>query len=172
MSTRIVRTIVLVLGCAAGAARAQEPQGAPPRGRDEALRMVDAYVVSNLQESLGLTDEQYARVLPLVTKLQGERRQYFVARGRALREMRRLLRSGGATEAQVLERLERLKALDADGPAGVRKSVEAVDALLTPLQQAKYRVLEAEVEQRLRELMGRAREGRSGARSRRSPPED
>ena len=32
--------------------------------------MVDAYVVSNLQESLGLSDEQFAKAIPLVKKLQ------------------------------------------------------------------------------------------------------
>ena len=32
--------------------------------------MVDAYIVSNLQESVGLTDEQFVKVLPLVKRLQ------------------------------------------------------------------------------------------------------
>jgi len=119
--------------------------------------MVDAYVVSNLQESLGLDDEQFAKAVPLVKRLQGERRAYFLDRTRTVREMRRLLHQGGATEAQVLDLLNRLKALDADGPAQARKNLDALDALLTPVQQAKYRVLEVEVEQRMRELMSRAR---------------
>ena len=38
--------------------------------------------------------------------------------------------------------------------------MEALDAALTPLQQAKYRLLELEVEQRMRDLMNRVREGR------------
>jgi hypothetical protein len=65
--------------------------------------MVDAYVMSNLQESLGLSDEQFAKAIPLVTKLQTERREYHFERTRKMREMRRLLRQGGATEAHVLE---------------------------------------------------------------------
>ena len=76
--------------------------------------------------------------------------------------MRRLLRQGGATEAQVLDLLRQLKALDADGPAQTRKNLDALDALLTPVQQAKYRVLEVEVEQRMRELMNRARSRQGG----------
>ena len=68
--------------------------------RDEAFRIVDAYVISHLQESLGLSDEQYAKVLPLVTKLQGDRRDNIIGRGRLTREMRRLLRAGGASEAR------------------------------------------------------------------------
>jgi Spy/CpxP family protein refolding chaperone len=151
--------LTTVAALAAGVALAQEPpRGRPDRpGREEAFRMVDAYVVSNMQESLGLTDEQYAKAIPLVKKLQIDRRAYFVERTRAVREMRRLLREGGATEAQVLDLLKQVNALDAEGPARVRKSVDALDAVLTPIQQAKLRVLELEVEQRMRELMGRAR---------------
>ncbi len=73
------------------------------------------------------------------------------------------LRQGGAPEAQLLDLLKQLKALDAAGPAQNRKNLDALDGLLTPVQQAKYRVLEVEVEQRMRELMNRVRP-RPGAR--------
>jgi Spy/CpxP family protein refolding chaperone len=126
--------------------------------------MVDAYVVSNLQESLGLTDEQFAKAIPLVKRLQTERRAYHLERARKLREMRRLLRQGGASERQVLDLLREVKTLDADGPAATRRNLEALDAVLTPLQQAKFRVLELEVEQRMRELVNRVRP-RAGARA-------
>ena len=153
--------MVLVLALGAGNARAvaqEEPAaGAERPGRAEAFKMVDAYVMSNLQESLGLSDEQFAKAIPLVTKLQTERREYHFERTRKMREMRRLLRQGGATEAQVLELLGQVKALDAEGPARARRDLEALDAVLTPLQQAKFRVLELEVEQRMRELVRRAR---------------
>lgn len=159
MRTRLLAVVVLVLGAAgAGAQPSEEPGARGERpGRTEAFRMVDAYVMSNLQESLGLTDEQFARAFPLVRKLQAERREYYAERTRKLREMRRLLRQGGAPEAQVLELLRQLKALDAEAPAVARKDLEALDAVLTPVQQAKFRVLELEVEQRMRELVRRAR---------------
>ena len=119
--------------------------------------MVDAYVMSNLQESLGLTDDQFAKAVPLVKKLQTERREYLLERTRRVREMRRLLRQGGASEAQVVELLREVKALDTEGPAATHRNLEALDAVLTPIQQAKFRVLELEVEQRMRELVRRAR---------------
>jgi len=157
--SRVLMVLVLALGAANARALAQEEPaaGAERPGRAEAFKMVDAYVMSNLQESLGLSDEQFAKAIPLVTKLQTERREYYFERTRKMREMRRLLRQGGATEAQVLELLGQVKALDADGPARARRDLEALDAVLTPLQQAKFRVLELEVEQRMRELVRRAR---------------
>ncbi len=77
------------------------------------------------------------------------------------RRMRRLLGSGTATEAQVQELLESMKALEVEGPERVRQQMDELDALLTPLQQAKYRVFEADVEHRLRELLRKGRRGRS-----------
>ena len=157
--SRVLMVLVLALGAGNARALAQEEPaaGAERPGRAEAFKMVDAYVMSNLQESLGLSDEQFAKAIPLVTKLQTERREYYFERTRKMREMRRLLRQGGATEAQVLELLGQVKALDADGPARAQRDIEALDAVLTPLQQAKFRVLELEVEQRMRELVRRAR---------------
>jgi Spy/CpxP family protein refolding chaperone len=147
----------------AGRARAQAPEG-PGHGRprDEAFKMIDAYIVSNLQESLGLTDEQFVRVLPLVKRLQTERRDMFRRRQQSLRELRRSLQSGTATEAQVADRLREVKAIEAEEPVQRRKNLEAIDAALTPLQQAKFRVLEEEVAQKIRELMGHRRQGRPG----------
>ena len=143
-------------GAQAGGARGE---GRGQGRREEAFRIVDAYVLSHLQESLALSDEQYVKVLPLVTKLQSDRRDFFLSRARVLREMRRSLRAGGASEATLVEKLSELKRLEGEGPARVKSDLEALDAALTPRQQAKFRVLEVEVEQRLRELMGRARPG-------------
>lgn len=159
MISRLLLTLVLALGAGGARALAQEdaPAGPERRSRDEAFKMVDAYVMSNLQESLGLDDAQFAKAIPLVKRLQGERRTYFLERTRTVREMRRLLRQGGASEAELLDLLKQLKALDVDGPAQARKNLDALDAMLTPVQQAKFRVLEVEVEQRMRELMNRVR---------------
>ena len=159
------------LALVAGAASAQQEPPAGRPAREEAFRMVDAYLVSNMQESLDLRDEQFAKAIPLVKKLQRERREYLLERARVMREMRRLLRQGGSAESPLLGLLQEAKKLDAEGPERTRRNLEALDALLTPIQQAKYRVLEGEVEQRVRELTNRARAGRApGARQRNEQP--
>jgi Spy/CpxP family protein refolding chaperone len=150
-------TLSVLLACgAAGQAQDERTPGADRPAREEAFRMVDAYVMSNLQESLGLTDEQFAKAVPLVKKLQTERRESLVQRTRKVREMRRLLREGGASEAQVVELLREVKRLEQEGAEATRRNAAALDAILTPIQQAKFRVLELEVEQRMRELVRRA----------------
>jgi Spy/CpxP family protein refolding chaperone len=132
-------------------------QAGPDRPRDEAFKMIDAYIVSNLQESLDLTDDQFVKVLPLVKRLQTDRRAVVQRRQQALMELRRLLASGDATEARVKELLAQVKAAEADEPGVLRKDRDAIDAVLSPVQQAKFRVLEVEVEHKIRELMTQIR---------------
>jgi hypothetical protein len=161
---------------AAVAQGAGGPEG-PGRGRpgktppgEEAFRMVDAYVLSNMQESLGLTDEQYTRLLPLVKRFHNDRRDFAQRRRRAFMELRRLLETGGGTEDQVAQGLRELKAVETEEPAALRRDLDAIDAALSPVQQAKYRVLEAEVERKIRELVRQIRLQRGGARERRPQP--
>ena len=172
MSRRLALGLAILAAVAARADarewRKDEPSRLPgesrARGKEEVFRRVDAYMLARVRDSLGLSDEQYARAVPVVLELQSARRDYFVERGRQLRELRNLLRSGVATEAQVEAALAAVKRIDAEGPERIREATAAVDALLSPVQQAKYRVLEFEVERRVRELMGRARKERSRGR--------
>jgi Spy/CpxP family protein refolding chaperone len=132
--------------------------GHTPELRDETFRLMDAYLISNLQESVGLTDEQFARALPLVKKLQADRRDLARRRMVALRVLRKTLVSGNATEASVAELLKEVKNASADERAGTVRNADALDAVLTPLQQAKFRVFEAEVDVRLRHLLARSQD--------------
>jgi len=136
----------------------REPVAHTPELRDETFRLMDAYLISNLQESLGLTDEQFARALPLVKKLQADRRDLARRRMQALRILRKTLVSGAATEAGVADLLKEVKNASTEERAATVRNIEALDAVLTPLQQAKYRVFEAEVDIRLRHLLARSQD--------------
>jgi Spy/CpxP family protein refolding chaperone len=167
----VLGLLVLLSGARDASAQAPPDPGAERGpGGGEAVRMIDAYVISNLQESLGLTDDQFAKLVPLVKRLQTERREAMRTRMRAVREMRQLLQSGSATESQVQEKLSVLKELENDDSRRGRQTMESIDAMLSPLQQAKFRVFEAEVGQKLRELMGQMREDRRALGPRRTRP--
>ncbi len=148
MSRSVIGLGLVLLSLASRA----DAQGAA-RQRGEAFKMVDAYIVSNLQESVGLSDEQFARILPLVTRLQNDRRELAQRRGRARGEMRRVLESGTATEARVLELLKDVKEVESTQHETIRRDMDAIDQVLTPVQQAKFRLLEGEVERKIRALM-------------------
>lgn len=161
-----VAALVVTVALSAPAAAFQGGPGRPPSdegdrpprgGPGEAFKMVDAYILGNMQESLGLTDEQYVKLLPRVQKLQSDRRGLVQRRMRAIGEMRRSLRGGSATEPRLRELLAEVKAVEAEEAATLRRDRDAIDAELSPVQQAKFRVLEHEVERRIRELMGEVR---------------
>lgn len=161
MKLLISAVLAVVLPLAATA------QPANRSSRDEAFKIIDAYIMSNLQESVGLTSDQYVKLLPLVKKLQDERRAFAQRRFRALGELRQGFREGTITEAQVAERLKELKDVETQEPAALRQQREVVDAQLSPVQQAKFRVMEMEVEQRIRQVMARVRDESGRARPRR-----
>jgi hypothetical protein len=163
---RWLATVVLAWGgCGLVAAQEPTPEG-PGRARDEAFKMIDAYIVSNLQEGLGLDDAQFARMIPLVKRLQQTRREFVQRRQKTLQEMRRALQRGAA-EPRVEGLLAELRRIEREQPAAVRRDMDAIDAVLTPLQQAKYRVMEVEVERKIRELMSQVRaRGREPGRPR------
>lgn len=129
-----------------------------PQLRDETFRLMDAYVISNFQESLGLSDEQFTKALPLLKKLQSDRRAFAKRRMQALRVLRKSLNSGSATEAGVADLLKDLKKAIADERQATLQNLDVLDEVLTPLQQAKYRVFEAEVDVRLRHLLARSQD--------------
>ena len=133
-------------------------RGRARRGRDDVFKMIDAYVVSNLQESLELTDDQYVKILPLVKRLQTDRREFGHRRMQAMQELRRLLAAGDATEARVAELLKEVKSVETEEPGVIRRDREAIDAILSPVQQAKFRILEIQVERRSATLMTRLRQ--------------
>lgn len=157
--------LALAVGTAAaqdsrsGVGDASHPREGERRGRarEEIFRILDAHIADNLQEKLGLTDEQLARALPLVRRLHAERRRFAERKIRAFHMMRRLARSASISDARAAELLQMVKTAEAEEDAALRSGQDAVDAVLTPAQQVRYRILEAEIEQRLRELMVRVR---------------
>ncbi len=150
---------------AAPAAKATDQKITAPNGqalRDEVGEVIDAYLLMKVQERVGLTDEQFAKLVPLIKRQQDDRRRLEGQRFRALREMRRLFAQGEATDERIVALLNDVKQVEAELPTTLRRDAEAIDALLTPVQQAKYRVLNAEVEHHLHELRWQARERRHG----------
>ena len=168
-----VALIALVALSSAAGALGQERQPRPGRAPvEDAFKMVKAYILSNLQERLDLTDQQYEALFPLVNRLYDNRHELARKKGETLREMARLLHRGQATEAQLEGLLKELKEVEAEEHATATNDLAAIEAVLDPIQQAKYRVYQVEVERRIRELMGRRRQGGVERRNQPQRPPD
>jgi hypothetical protein len=140
----------------AGARGSQERD---PGVRAEELEgMMEAYVLSKLQDSLGLGDEQFGRMVVAQKKLSDARRSYRRERGEILRQMRRALdrEQAGADELSPL--LLKLDELQQNFLEQEKARYRDIDAILDVRQRARYRILEAEIGRRLQQLIRDARD--------------
>ena len=155
----------LVLAAAATSAWTQPPpDGRPgPRGQgqrrppEEALRVRDALFNDMLQERLGLKDDEFLKLLPFVKKYQSDRREIEQKRMRILQELRKAFEVGTATDQAVAVQMKDLRAVEAEEASALHKDRDAIDAILTPVQQAKFRILEWALDARIRTVVDQMR---------------
>jgi hypothetical protein len=147
---------------------------AQPRGRAEGAgdraavspaeiqRMLDGYMLIQAQELLQLSDEQFPQFVTRMRELQQRRQQAQLLRQRGLQELRRMVngRGGSADEANIEQRLQFLAREETRAAAEIQERLKAIDDLLTPTQQARFRLFEETMEQRKLELLMRARQAR------------
>jgi len=172
MKTRRVSTTAVAISAAlllvtAGPLGAQTRRAAPPEGQAagvspvELQQLFDAYVMIQAQESLKLSESQYPQFLPRLKALQEVRRRHQMERTRIVQDLRRLVQGEGdaANRERVTERLTALKELETKSTAEVAQAVERLDEVLEPVQRAKLRILDEQMERRKLELLMRARQG-------------
>jgi Spy/CpxP family protein refolding chaperone len=132
----------------------------------ELERWFDSYVLIQAQEAVKVTDAQFPRFLQRLRALQTARRQSAVARRQILNAMGRLVNATPVDEAAMREQLKALREHDARSVDDMRRAYEALDEVLDPAQQARFRLFEQVVERRQIELLMKARE-RAGEAARR-----
>lgn len=168
LSSVLSRTLftLAVLCATALPSRAQGPPPAAPADPAdlrpaEIQRLFDAYFVMEAQQTLGLSDQQYAPFLTRLKALQETRRRHLVARAALLVDLARMSApraARSADDAALKAQLAALQELESRSAAELRKAYGDLDALLDPRQQARFRVFEDQLERRKLELMLRARQ--------------
>lgn len=167
MRTRIA--LLLALVAVAAPSRAAAQAGArPPLDTPadlqpgEIQRLFDAMLIADAERALDLSDKQYPEFLTRLRALQGTRRANLLQRVTLMAELQRLSnpRNAGSDEAALKERLTALQELESRNAAELRRSYNAIDEILDVRQQARFRVLEEQLERRKLELLMRARQNR------------
>lgn len=148
--------LLLVAGVAAATTTSQR-QGAERPNREELQGMMEAYVLSKLQDALELTDEQFGRMVVAQKKLSDVRREHRRRRGEALRDLREILRRPDTSEDEIQPILDELEELRADFQEEEKARYRDIDAILDIRQRARYRILEVELQRRLQQLIRRVR---------------
>jgi hypothetical protein len=147
--------------------RPQQPRRAAPPTDDmspaQVHQLFDAMLVMQSQNALSLTETQYSQFLTRLRPLQEARRRNQQERVRLMNELQRLVGPRSQEkppESEVRVRLNALRELETRSATELRRAYDAIDEVLTPLQQGRFRVLEEQIERRKLELVGRARQGK------------
>jgi len=157
-----------VLALATGST-AQNRDRNPRPNREEVEGMMEAYILSKLQDSLDLTDEQFGSMVVAQKKLSDTRRAYRRDRMEVLRQMRQTLQREQAGESELQPLLSQLDTLKDDFAANEKTRYAAIDTILDIRQRARYRILEVELQRRLGQMMRRVRGGGNDRRPQEFP---
>ena len=134
----------------------QEPR-APSRADRDIQGLMDAYIISKMEEALELDDEQFAKMVLAQRKLQQHRRDYQRKRRESLRELQRLVRAADSEDEKIVALVGQLDTMKADLETTLREDYRTIDEILSARQRGRYRLLEVMLERRLQELMREVR---------------
>ena len=165
-----IRTLAVLLGvlvsapAALGQGAARPPAGDPADFRPaEIQRLFDAMLVADAQQALALSDKQYPEFITRLRALQETRRANLIQRAKLMADLQRLSNPRVTTppdDPALRERLSALQELESRSAAELRRAYNQIDEVLDPRQQARFRVVEEQLERRKLELLMRARQNR------------
>jgi len=160
--------VSLILWIAAAAGVAQQRQAVPAIPNAALRDVVLGFYVSQFQQQTEVSDEVFAKILPVLRQFIQERFDISTRRTRAMNQVRRLVNQGGSEE-DIKQGVHEVDKADADTQANQEHFLTTIDPLLTPRQQAKVRLFEATSDQRIRQILDRIQNATNGARQNAAP---
>jgi Spy/CpxP family protein refolding chaperone len=153
--------LAVILGSAAWSAAGAAPQAGPQERARLRERISDLYLL-RLTRALDLTEEQTAKIYPLLTQAEKAKAPLQRQMGLDLRDLRQELASEAPDEGAVA----RLSDGIWQARRALRRKDDEVEAqlgrLLTPVQRARYVIFTADFLRTVEENLGRVRGGARG----------
>ncbi len=106
---------------------------------------------------LELTEEQTAKIFPIVTRVEKEKMEIYLKVGKEMRDLRLALKSKTPDEKKILNAIKAVKELRALLVSMDRELDTRLEENLTLIQRAKYLVFSADFNRDLRNQLDRAR---------------
>jgi Spy/CpxP family protein refolding chaperone len=119
-------------------------------------QIVDGWEIATAEKMLELSDQQYVPFLQQLRRLQSGRRQQFMQRQRMLQMLRQTINQTGLEDAMVDSRVKQFDDLERKLQQDLQSMQAGIDAVLTPRQRARFRVLQEQMERRKLEVLSRA----------------
>jgi hypothetical protein len=123
--------------------------------------MFDAMTVVEAEKFLPVPADQYAAFVVKLKRLQEARAAATRQRNRVVAELRGLV--GPQARADVPDslidaKLKELAKIEADSSAAVRQAMDDLDAVLSPRQRARFRLLEENLDRKKLDMLTKVRQ--------------
>ena len=158
MTRKNIAMVILGL-CLAGVVWSAPPRGlqGEPQVRSRLRDNISDLYLIRLTRALELTEDQTARLYPLLTRAEREKSAIQGRMGADLKDLRRELAGSPVEEGRILELVARIR----EARRAIRAKEDEVDAVLerslTPVQRGRYIVFTVEFLRSVGENLQRAR---------------
>ncbi len=164
MKTRFIFSIILCLLLLSSILSAAIQDDQPPNRRRARENMKTLWLL-RMTRVLELTEEQTAKVFPIVSRIEKEKSEIYKQVGKQIRELRLILKEEEPDQGDLKNKINKIKELR----NLIKKKEEELDARLeenlTLVQRAKYLMFAANFYRDLRDNLDRARIQRERQRS-------
>jgi Spy/CpxP family protein refolding chaperone len=156
MKTRYILSILLCLFLLSAilSAAVQDEQLQPRRRARENMRTLWLLRMTRVLE---LTEEQTAKIFPIVSRIEKQKSEIYLQLGKEVRELRLILKEEEPDQKELKSKIDKIKELR----NLVQKKDEELEARLeenlTLVQRAKYMIFAANFYRELRDNLERAR---------------
>lgn len=149
---RTAAAILCALLTAGAAAMLASQQRNPNAGVGVTIQqLTETYYIKDIQNFVGLTDDQFVKILKPLNQYLAERAQIAQRHNRALNQMRQGIQRN-ASESEIKPFIAEVDKADQERQASIDRFHAAADAVLNVVQQAKLRVFTENVETRLNNM--------------------
>ena len=156
MKTRYVLSTLLCL-LLLGSILSAAVQDEQPQNRRRARENMRTLWLLRMTRVLELTEEQTAKIFPIVSRIEKEKGEIYLGLGKLVRELRLILREEEPDQKELKNKIDKIKELR----NLIKKKDEELEARveenLTLVQRAKYLMFAANFYRELRENLERAR---------------
>ena len=155
--------------CVGSVAFAEGPEDGPPPGarpgpregrpfQKRALQKMRTMRLLEIQSALNLDEATTLKLSAIFKRHDAERDKMFEEVRKEMQALRAIAKEAKPDDAKLTAAVDKLVALRQKMPEIQLAQIADARKVLTPLQQAKYRVFEAEVDLRMRHLLARSQD--------------
>lgn len=132
---------------------AHPPPEPPPLERGKPKKMIHAIRIWKLTEELDLSEEQLAKFLPKLNRLDDTKEEFHKKRADAIKEMRHLLESEKVSEKELKKKIGEIEGIRKEFEKEKDKTRAEIKKILTIPQQARFIIFQEKFERHMKEII-------------------